>query len=76
MQLTIDISNEQLFDKVLWLLNSFKSDGLKIIENSRDRIKPLLKSEDKDILDFSSFKVDSFKDIDALDYQKSIRNEW
>ena len=76
MQLTINISNEQLYEKILWLLNSFKSDGLEIIENSRDKIKPLLKSKDKDILDFSSFKVDSFKDKDGLDYQKSIRDEW
>ena len=33
MQLTINISNEQLFDKILWFLNSFKNQGLEIIEN-------------------------------------------
>ena len=32
MQLTINISNEQLFDKILWFLNSFKNQGLEIVE--------------------------------------------
>ena len=34
MQLTIEIPNEQLFNKVLQLLNIFKSDGLKIINHN------------------------------------------
>ena len=34
MQLIINIFNEQLFDKIVWLLNSFKNDGLEIIENN------------------------------------------
>ena len=33
MQLTINISNEQLFDKILWFLNSFKNQGLEIVES-------------------------------------------
>ncbi len=32
MQITIKISNEQLFDKILWFLNSFKNQGLEIVE--------------------------------------------
>ena len=39
MQLTINISNEHLSKKILWLLNSFK-------------------------------------DIDGLEYQKKMRDEW
>ena len=35
MQLTINISNEQLFDKILWFLNSFKNQGLEIVESKR-----------------------------------------
>ena len=65
MQLTINISNEQLFEKILWLLNSFKDDGLEIIENSREKG-----------LDFSSFKIESFKELDGLEYQKKMRDEW
>jgi len=75
LQLTINIPNEQLFEKILWLLNSFKNDGLEIIENSRETFKPTLEPK-KEGLDFSSFKVDSFKEIDGLEYQKKIRNEW
>lgn len=37
MQLTINIANEQLFEKIVWLLNSFKNDGLEIIYNSREK---------------------------------------
>ena len=38
MQLTINIPNEQLSEKILWLLNSFKSDGLEILSSS-EKIK-------------------------------------
>jgi hypothetical protein len=75
MQLTINISNEQLFEKILWLLNSFKNDGLEIIENNREKFKPVIETK-KEGLDFSSFKVDSFKELDGLEYQKKIRDEW
>jgi hypothetical protein len=75
MQLTINISNEQLFEKILWLLNSFKNDGLEIIENNREKFKPVIEKK-KEGLDFSSFKVDSFKELDGLEYQKKMRNEW
>ena len=75
MQLIINIPNKQLFDKILWLLNSFKNDGLEIISNSKKNKEP---SSDpfNNGLDFSSFKVDSFKNIDGLEYQKQIRDEW
>ena len=36
MQLTIDIQNEQLFERILWLLNSFKKDGLEYQKKIRD----------------------------------------
>ena len=45
MQLTINISNEQLFDKILWLLNSFKNDGLEIISNSKTNTRINQKSK-------------------------------
>jgi len=74
MQLTINIPNKQLFDKILWLLNSFKNDGLEIISDNKMNTE----SSDalNDGLDFSSFKVDSFKEIDGLEYQKQTRDEW
>ena len=33
MQITLNIPNEQLFEKILWLLNRFKHDGVEIITN-------------------------------------------
>jgi len=71
MQLTINISNDSLSEKILWLLNSFKKDGLEVIVHKE---KNVLKKLD-DSLDFSSFKVESFKNIDGLAYQKSVRDE-
>ena len=70
MQLTIEIPNEQLFNKILWFLDAFKSEGLKVISNKKMSV------DSKKELDFSSFKVDSFKDVDGLEYQKKIRDEW
>ncbi len=35
MQLTIEIPNEQLFKKIVWLLNAFKSEGLRIISHNQ-----------------------------------------
>ena len=31
MTITLNIHNEQLFDKILWFLNRFKDEGLEII---------------------------------------------
>jgi len=75
MQLTINIPNEQLFDKIVWLLNSFKNQGLEIIDNNRKKFNPTAEPI-KDGLDFSAFKVESLKEIDGLEYQKKIRDEW
>ncbi|MDQ7084912.1 MAG: hypothetical protein Q9M36_08245 [Sulfurovum sp.] len=71
MQLTINIPNEQLFERIVWLLNSFKNDGLEIIENNPKKIYHNQKE-----LDFSSFPIKSFKELDGLEYQKKIRDEW
>ncbi len=62
MQLTINISNEQLFDKILWFLNTFKSQGLEIIESSK---KDLYKSDNSQENVLNSFR-DGIKDIKKL----------
>ena len=72
MQLILEIPNKQLFDKIVQLLNAFKSEGLKIISNSKEKSKALSQSSLQDGLDFSSFKVDSFKEVDGLEYQKYV----
>ena len=40
MQLTVNIPNEKLFDKILWLLNSFKNDGVEVIVHQEKRANP------------------------------------
>ena len=42
--LTINIENETLVDKVIWLLEHFKNDGLEIIANENVQDLELLKS--------------------------------
>jgi len=60
MQLTINISNEQLFDKILWFLNSFKNQGLEIVESKH----------------IDLFKSDNFKDeiVDKESVLNSFRD--
>jgi len=41
MQITLNIPNEQLFEKILWLLNRFKNDGVEIITNMQRVQQPL-----------------------------------
>ena len=63
MTITLNTKNEQLFDKVLWLLNHFKKDGLEIISHNStlEKVKePINKG-----IDFSLFKVDSFKELES-----------
>ena len=43
MTITLNVQNEQLFDKVLWLLNHLKNDGLEII-TSRTKKENSMKS--------------------------------
>ena len=40
MQLTIETSNKELFEKIVWLLNALKSEGVKIVSNSEEKLKP------------------------------------
>jgi len=70
MRVVIDIPSQKLSEKILWLLNSFKNEGVKIVSKN-------LETENKqNELDFSSFKVKSFKALDGLKYQKMVRDEW
>jgi len=47
MQITLNIPNEQLFEKILWLLSRFKNDGVEIITNMQMVKKPLKKRNKK-----------------------------
>ncbi|MBU1667312.1 hypothetical protein KKC13_02770 [bacterium] len=55
MTITLNIHNEQLFDKILWLLNRFKNDGLEIITSKKEQDKstPTLTQNGLDLSSFS-----------------------
>ena len=68
MQITLNIPNEQLFEKILWLLNRFKNDGVEIITNMQ-RVQELQKKRNEKLVKFeqiinmkseNSIKVDDF----------------
>ena len=50
MQITLNIPNEQLFEKILWLLNRFKNDGVEIITNMQKNKLP--KKRNKKLVKF------------------------
>ncbi|CAA6800219.1 MAG: Unknown protein [uncultured Sulfurovum sp.] len=54
MMITLKIPNEQLFDKILWLLNRFKNDGLEIITSNTEQNEATPKST-KNHVDLSNF---------------------
>ena len=37
MQILLNIKNEKIFDKLLWMLEHFKSDGVEIVTNNKER---------------------------------------
>ncbi|CAA6801337.1 MAG: Unknown protein [uncultured Sulfurovum sp.] len=52
MQVTINIPNEQLFEKIVWFLNAFKKDGLEIISSSSNHDREDI--ENKQLKDFEN----------------------
>ena len=68
MTITLNIHNEQLFDKILWLLSRFKNDGLEIITDIQKNISTPTEPKNK----FSEF-AGIWKDRDIT--QESIREQ-
>lgn len=54
--LTINFQNEQLMDKVLWVLEHFKQDGLEVVskEDISD-LKILAKTRDEESVPFEDY---------------------
>ena len=75
MQITIDVTNENLFDTIFSFLNQYSKKGVRITQKSST--PPSKKSgHNAQELDFSSYQIDSFKSVDGLAYQKEIRDAW
>ena len=70
MTITLNIHNEQLFDKILWFLNRFKNDGLEIITHYQDsNISDKKEPQEHKFSQFSGM----WKDRDIT--QESIREQ-
>lgn len=71
MTITLNVQNEQLFDKILQLLNRFTNDGLEIITNKTNKEKnelnstPYKKSLPKGFL--NPIQIDSYNNIASRD---------
>ncbi|CAA6820052.1 MAG: Unknown protein [uncultured Sulfurovum sp.] len=68
MTITLNIQNEQLFNRILWLLSRFKNDGLEIITDIQQNISTPTEPKNK----FSEF-AGIWKDRDIT--QESIREQ-
>lgn len=69
MLVTINIKDEKTGKRLMDVLDKFKDDGMEVsildISNKKENS-----------IDFSSIKIDSFKNIDGMEYQKQLRDEW
>lgn len=64
MQIVINLEKEEEIEKLLQMLSKLNIGSIKINQNQTKEI------------DFSNTKIKSFKDLDAVEYQKKIRDEW
>ncbi len=62
MQITLNIPNQQLFEKILWLVNRFKNDGVEIITH-------LQKPKEKE----KSPKLNQFEQLIKMKSKNSIK---
>jgi hypothetical protein len=54
--ITININNDQLFDKVSWLLEHFKNEGLEIVaKEDMDDLKLLKATKDEKSISFDEY---------------------
>ena len=54
--LVINIENENLVDKVLWLLEHFKNDGLEIVsKEDMDDLKLLKETRNEETINFEDY---------------------
>ena len=81
MQLTIDVPDKQLLEKILWFLNRFKSDGLKIVTQKQKSDedptnKPTLNNSIKHVKKLRGVGKELYHDINSDIYIKELRSEW
>jgi hypothetical protein len=66
---------DNIYHKIMFMLKSLQSKGLKIEELKEDSSKQTTKSKIKEL--FSTHNTELFKSIDdPMQWQKNQRNEW
>jgi len=61
---------DNALSNLLQALNKLPEDSVEIVNDE------VITSGKKEDFDFSNVKINAFKDIDSLAWQKSIRDEW
>jgi len=74
MQLTINISNEQLFERIVWFLNGFKNQGLEIVESSVNDLskKDILKNLEQSVNEINMIKEGRLEATDARSFLNEL----
>jgi len=68
MTITLNLQNEQLFDKILWFLNRFKNDGLEIITSRTRKETPIVPKQKELPSGFlNPIKIDTYGNIASRD---------
>jgi len=72
--IALEIDNKEI-EKIY--LEAFNQNKEKFFEFIKSSYKNFIKKSNKqDEIDFGKFQIESFKDIDPIEFQKKIRQEW
>ena len=76
MQLTIEIPNQPLYDKIVWFLSKFKDDGLKIVASTQNKEtiseKPFNPREFYGVADSSKIEIDEYLDKNSKEWESDV----
>jgi len=75
MTITLNVPNEQLFEKILWFLNRFKSDGLEIITSKESDKKSAKLKQFEEIISKKSKNSISVDKSVILNPHKELSND-
>jgi hypothetical protein len=75
MTITLNVPNEQLFEKILWFLNHFKSDGLEIITNQDNNPKSEKLKQFEEIISTKSKNSIKIEESVVLNPHKELSND-
>ncbi len=66
--LTLAIHDDSIYHKLMQTIQSIGK--VDVLQDTKTTDKPA------ELLDFGAYQVTAFHNVDALDYQKAMRDEW